>query len=115
MPEDLWHVDVRPVFEILAKPLGVAAFGDVVHFFMNRLIELAKHSRPIGIFIQLRKAFGESRDFLQYLKVALDRGLEIRPLNLYGNLFAGEESGSVNLPERCRGDRLYLKFLVYLV
>ena len=42
-------------------------------------------------------------------------GFEIRPLHLDRDLFAGVQTGPINLPERCGGDRLELKFGVNLV
>ena len=110
VPVDLRDMNVGPVLKIFAKPFGVAAFGDVIHFFVDRHVKFAKHAGPVGIFVELRKTFGEFRDLFQDDDVAFDRRVEIRPLDLNRDLFAGVQPCTINLAERCGGDRFELKF-----
>ena len=80
-------MDVVPVLKALAKPLGVAALGGVIHLFVDGLVELTQHSRPVGVLVKLRIAFGKVCDAFEDLEIALDSGFEIWPLNLDRNLF----------------------------
>ena len=92
-------------FEILSKAFGVVTLCRVIHLFVDRLVELTQHARPIGVLIELRKAFGEVCDFVEDLEIALDRRLEIRPLHFYGNLFPAMQTCPIHLTERCCRDR----------
>src|SRR6185369_2624523 len=92
VPEDLRHVDVGPVPEILTEPLGIAALRLVVHLLVDRLVEFAEHPRPVGIFVELREAFSKVRDTLEYMKVALDRRFEVRTLHFYSDFLTGEKA-----------------------
>jgi hypothetical protein len=76
---------------------------------VDRLVELAKHPRPIGVLIQLRKALGEIRDLVEDLEITFDRRFEIRTLNFYRDFFPCEKTRSINLTERRRGNWLELE------
>ena len=108
-------MDVRPFFEIFGKAFGVFAFRRIIHLFVNSFVEFAEHSRPIRVFIQARKLFGEFRYFPQNLDVALDNCDQIRTLNFDGDFFAGEKFGAINLSQRRSGNRFDIEFLINLV
>ena len=108
-------MDVGPVLKILAKPLGVVALGGVIHLLVDRHVKLAKHARPVGVLVQLRKSFGKICDLFENDDVAFDRRLEIWPLHLDGDLLAGVQTGTVDLAERGGGDRFEVKLGVDLV
>ncbi len=65
VPVDRRDVDILPVFEIVAKAFGVAAFLGIVHLFVDGLFKLAEHSGPVGVLVKLRKTLGELGDLLQ--------------------------------------------------
>ena len=100
---------------MIAKAFGVSALGFVVHLFVDRHVEFAKHSGPVRVFVKLRKPLGELGNAAQYADIAFDNGFEIGPLNLHRNLFTGEKAGTVNLSKRRGRNRLQLKLGINFV
>src|SRR4030095_8224635 len=81
---------------------------------MDRLVKLAEHAGPIRIFVKLRKPLCKVRTLFKDLEIAFYGRLQIRPLDLYRDLFAGMQPRTINLAQRSRGNGCDLKLTVYV-